>query len=82
MLFDQGLHLITGIRSNMKNVLMTMRDKVLLRKRSVIETINDQLKNIGQVERSRHRNFTNFITDLVAGLIAYSFQETKSSIRS
>lgn len=43
LLFDQGLHLVTGIRNNMKNVMMTMRDKILLRKRSVIETINGQL---------------------------------------
>ncbi len=81
LLFDQGLHLITGIRNNMKNVLMTMRDKILLRKRSVIETINDQLKNIAQAEHSRHRSFGNFITNLVASLIAYSFQEKKPSIK-
>ena len=81
LLFDQGLHLVTGIRNNMKNVLMTMRDKILLRKRSVIETINDQLKNIAQAEHSRHRSFGNFITNLVASLIAYSFQEKKPSIK-
>ena len=75
MLFDDGLHLVTGIKNNMKNVLMTMRNKILLRKRSVIETINDQLKNIAQAELSRHRSFGNFITNLVASLIAYSFQE-------
>lgn len=75
LLFDQGLHLVTGIRNNMKNVLMTMRDKILLRKRSVIETINDQFKNICQAEHSRHRSFGNFITNLVSSLIAYSFQE-------
>jgi len=81
LLFDQGLHLITGLKSNMKNVLMTMRDKILLRKRSVIETINDQLKNICQAEHSRHRSFGNFITNLIASLIAYSFQEKKPSIK-
>ena len=81
LLFDQGLHLMTGIRNNMKNVLMTMRDKILLRKRSVIETINDQLKNICQAEHSRHRSFGNFITNLVASLIAYSFQEKKPAIK-
>lgn len=80
LLFDQGLHLMTGIRNNMKNVLMTMRDKILLRKRSVIETINDQLKNICQAEHSRHRSFGNFITNLVASLIAYSFQDKKPAI--
>lgn len=81
MLFDQGVHLVTGIRNNMKNVMMTIRDKILLRKRSVIETINDQLKNIAQAEHSRHRSFANFITNLVASLIAYSFQEKKPSIK-
>ena len=81
MLFEDGLHLITGIRNNMKNVLMTMRDKILLRKRSVIETINDQLKNICHAEHSRHRSFGNFITNLVASLIAYSFQEKKPAIK-
>ena len=44
LLFVEGLHLITIIRNNMKNVLMEMRDKILLRKRSVIETVNDELK--------------------------------------
>jgi len=81
LLFNEGLHLVTGIRNNMKNVMMTMRDKILLRKRSVIETINDQLKNIAQAEHSRHRSFGNFITNLVASLIAYSFQEKKPSIK-
>lgn len=81
LLFSQGLHLVTGIRNNMKNVLMTMKDKILLRKRSVIETINDQLKNICQIEHSRHRSFGNFITNLIAALIAYCFSEKKPSIK-
>ncbi|MBJ7882794.1 IS982 family transposase [Gelidibacter salicanalis] len=81
LLFDKGLHLVTGIRNNMKNVMMTMRHKILLRKRSVIEIINDQLKNIAQADHSRHRSFGNFITNLVASLIAYSFQEKKPSIK-
>jgi hypothetical protein len=81
LLFAQVLHLITGIRNNMKNVIMTMRDKILLRKKSVIETINDQLKNIAQAEHSRHRSFANFITNLVASLNVYSFREKKPSIK-
>lgn len=81
MLFEDGLHLVTGIRNNMKNVLMTLRDKILPRKRSVIETINDQLKNICDAEHSRHRSFGNFITNLVSSLIAYSFQEKKPKIK-
>lgn len=81
ILFVSGIHLVTSIRNNMKNSLMTMRDKILLRKRSVIETVNDELKNICQVEHSRHRSFTNFIANMVAGLIAYSFFPKKPSIK-
>ena len=81
VLFMDGIHLITSIRNNMKNTLMEMKDKILLRKRSVIETVNDELKNICQVEHSRHRSFTNFITNLVSGLIAYSFFPKKPAIK-
>lgn len=81
ILFVSGIHLVTSIRNNMKNSLMTMSDKILLRKRSVIETVNDELKNICQVEHSRHRSFTNFITNLIAGLIAYSFFPKKPAIK-
>ena len=81
LLFTDGLHLITYIKNNMKNSLMTMSDKILLRKRSVIETVNDELKNICQIEHSRHRSFTNFLSNIVAGLIAYSFLPKKPSIK-
>jgi hypothetical protein len=81
VLFIDGLHLITHIRNNMKNVLMEMKDKILLRKRSVIETINDELKNICSIEHSRHRSFENFITNLISGLIAYCFFPKKPAIK-
>ena len=68
LLFVDGVHLITNIRNNMKYSLMTVADKILLRKRSVIETVNDELKNICQIEHTRHRSFTNFVTNLIAGL--------------
>jgi len=80
-LFVNGIQLITGIRQNMKNCLMTLSDKVLLRKRSIIETINDELKNICQIEHSRHRSFANFLTNLISGLLAYSFLPKKPSIK-
>ncbi len=80
ILFVNDIHLITNIRNNMKNSLMTMYDKITLRKRSVIETVNDELKNICQVEHSRHRSFANFITNIVAGLIAYAFFPKKPAI--
>jgi len=81
-LFDKGISMITGVRKNMKNQLIPMCDKLLLRKRSIIETINDQLKNISQIEHSRHRSFVNFLLNLITGLIAYCLQPKKPSIRS
>lgn len=80
ILFTGGIHLVTGIRNNMKNSLMSMNDKIMLRKRSVIETVNDELKNICQIEHSRHRSFGNFIVNMLSGLIAYSFFPKKPSI--
>lgn len=82
ILFVDGLHLITYIRNNMKNVLMEMKDKILLRKRSIIETINDQLKNICDAEHARHRSVNNFFTNLIAALITYAFFEKKPSIKT
>ena len=72
-LFENGVHLITGIRTNMKNQLMSLSDKIILRKRSLIETVNDQLKNICMIEHSRHRSFHNFLNNILTGIIAYSF---------
>ena len=72
-LFIDRIHLITKIRNNMKNSLMQIKDKIILRKRALIETVNDELKNMCQVEHTRHRSFDNFITNLLSGLIAYSF---------
>lgn len=80
MMFVNDIHLITKIRKNMKNSLMLMQDKILLRKRALIETVNDQLKNICQIEHTRHRSFENFIANLISGLIAYSFLEKKPSL--
>ncbi len=79
-LFAQGVQLITPIRSNMKNRLMPLMDKLLLRKRFIIETINDQLKNISQISHSRHRSIKNFVMNLLAGLIAYTHQPKKPSL--
>jgi len=80
-LLQQGLHLITPIRKNMRNRLLPFTDKLLQRKRALLETINDQLKNLSQIEHSRHRSPTNFLVNLVAGLIAYCHQLKKPSVR-
>jgi hypothetical protein len=79
-LFNQGVQLITPIRKNMHNRLMPVMDKILLRKRCIIETINDQLKNISQIAHTRHRSPVNFLVNLVAGLIAYTHQPKKPSL--
>lgn len=80
LLFEQGLQLITRLRKNMKNRLMPLSDKLLLRKRAIIEAIIDQLKNISQIEHSRHRSPTNFVVHLIAGLIAYCHQDKKPGL--
>jgi hypothetical protein len=80
-LFLDGIHLITSIRNNMKNSLMELKDKILLRKRSVIETVNDELKNMCQIEHSRHRSFGNFLSNLISGLVAYCFFPKKPAIK-
>ena len=80
-LWDKGVQLVTRLRRNMKPVVLDNFDKLLLRKRSLIETINDQLKNISQLEHSRHRSLTGFMLNLVAALVAYSFQPKKPSIQ-
>ena len=78
-LFD--LQLITKLRSNMKNQLLPMADKLLLRKRAIIETIIDQLKNISQIEHTRHRSPVNFMVNLLGGLIAYCHQPKKPALK-
>lgn len=60
-----GIQLITKLKSNMKGALMSVSDKLLLRKRAIIETVNDELKNIAQIEHSRHRCFDNFIVNIL-----------------
>ena len=70
-LFVNGIQLITKLKSNMKGTLMSLSDKLLLRKRTIIETVNDELKNIAQVEHSRHRTFDNFIVNLLGAIAAY-----------
>ena len=64
----------------MKNRLIDVHDKIMLRKRSIIETINDMLKNVAQIVLTRHRSVSNFIVNLLAGMAAYTFYDTKPSI--
>ena len=80
-LFKQGVQVITGLKSKMKQRLLPIMDKILLRKQSIIETVNDQLKNISQIEHSRHRSPVNFLINLLSGLVAYTRQPKKPSLK-
>ena len=79
-LWVQGLQLVTKIKRNMKNKLMPLLDKVLLRKRALIECVNDQLKNISPIEHTRHRSATNGIVNMLAAVVAYTFQPKKPAL--
>lgn len=80
-LFNDGIHLVTGLKSNMKNKLMPLRDKILLRKRSIIGTINDELKNIAHAVHSRHRALGNFLMNIISAIMAYCFFPQKPTIK-
>jgi hypothetical protein len=80
MLWGQGLQLVTKLKRNMKNKLMPLLDKLLLRKRALIECVNDQLKNSSQIEHTRHRSATNGIVNILAAVVAYIFQPKKPAL--
>ena len=77
----ENVQLITKVKKNMQNKFVSFFDKLLLRKRAIIESINDQLKNISQIEHTRHRSVWNFYTNVVAGLIAYTYQARKPNLQ-
>jgi len=79
-LYSNGIQLVTKLRKNMKNKLMDITDKILLRKRAIIECVNDFLKNVCQIEHSRHRSVANFIVNIISALVAYSFLPSKPSL--
>lgn len=79
-LFDSGVHLITKVKKNMKNQFISLKDKILLRKRAVIESVYDQLKNLCQIEHTRHRSMGNFLSNLFSALITYQLFPKKPSL--
>ena len=81
LLFTQDIQLVIKIKRNMKNKLMPLFHRLMLRKRAIIESIHDQLKNISQIEHSRHRSVANFLVNVIAALIAYTHKEKKPSIK-
>ena len=81
-LLQKEITLVTRAKKNIKNKLMDFYDRLMLRKRTVIESVNDFLKNICNIEHSRHRSMTNFLVNLVSVLAAYSFLPKKPSVCS
>ncbi len=80
ILFGNGIQLITAVKRNMKQKALSNEERILLRKRSVIETVNDELKNICQVEHTRHRSISGFLLNIISAIAAYSFFPKKPSI--
>ena len=79
-LFMNGIQLVTKVRSNMRHSLMSVADRIMLRKRVLVESVNDELKNIAQIEHSKHRSSTNFMTNALSAIAAYCFFPKKQSI--
>lgn len=80
-LTSNDINFITRKRRKMKPNTIKLWDKLMLIKRFIIETVFDQLKNISQIEHTRHRSCVSFMVNLIAELIAYSFQKKKPSIK-
>lgn len=80
-LYDKGIQIITRLKKNMKNKLMNIVDKILLRSRGVIESVNNKLKADCQIEHHRHRSPWNFLVNLVSGIVAYAYDSRKPTIQ-
>ena len=78
--FEGFDYILTKFKNKMKNCLVTWSDKLLIRKRALIESVIEQLKNFGHIEHTRHRSPTNFVVHLLAGLIAYCHLPHKPSV--
>lgn len=72
--------MVTKLKRGMRNRLLPLFDQIMLRKRAIIESVMDQLKNISQIEHSRHRSVANCFVNLLAGLVAYTWREKKPSL--
>lgn len=81
-LFKRGLKIVTGIKANMKNYLLSLNEKIFLRKRSVIESVFDILKNHMGLEHTRHRSPTNFLVHTISCLVAYQMRTNKPKIKN
>jgi hypothetical protein len=79
-LLEKGVKLVTGIKNGMKNMLMDLKEKKLLRKRSIIETVNGYLKRTMSIEHTRHRSVTNAFIHIFSTLVSYQLLEGKPEI--
>jgi len=79
-LYEKGIQIITKLRTNMKNRLIPMLDKILLLKRGLIESVHNKLKNCCQIEHHRHRSPWNFLVNLIGGLLAYTYDPKKPAL--
>lgn len=80
ILYNRGLKLITSIKKTMKNSPIDIYEKIMLRKRSLVETVFDFLKNKLQLEHTRHRSTSNFLLHIISTLVCYQMKKTKPSV--
>jgi hypothetical protein len=80
LLWGNGIQMITKPRKNMKDFNISQADKIMLRKRAIIECVNDELKNICKLQHTRHRSVNNFLMNTMAVLCAYHFFPKKPSL--
>jgi hypothetical protein len=52
ILFVDGIHFVAKMRNNKKGVELPLYERVMLRKRALIESMNDGVKNICQTEHT------------------------------
>lgn len=80
-LWNDGVELIYKRRKNMKKMNISDTDKILLRKRAVIESVNDELKNICSLQHTRHRSLQGFLNNAITALIDYQSFDKKPGIK-
>ena len=81
LLFGNGIQLIAKPKKNTKNQRITPNDRILLRKRAIIECVNDELKNMYKLEHTRHRSVNNFLINTLGALTAHCFFPKKPSLK-
>lgn len=80
ILWGNGIQMVTKPRKNMKGINLSQADRIMLRKRAIIECVNDELKNICKLQHTRHRSISNFLLNILGTLAAYAFFPKKPSL--